>query len=63
MDNIIQKTDDFLQVIKIVFPRKIHKLLKFGFKSLSMQRIVSLNSNARSAIANSHTAESKIYTD
>ncbi len=46
---------------KIVFPRKIHKLLEFGFKSLSMQRIVSLNSNARSIIANNHTAESKIY--
>lgn len=61
MYSIIQNTDDFLQVIKVVFPKKIHKLLEFGLKSLSIQRIVSLNSNARSVIANSHTAESKVY--
>ncbi len=61
MSDIIQNADDFLQVVKIAFPKKVHKLLEFGFKSLSMQRIVSLNSNAGSVEINSHTAESKIY--
>lgn len=61
MSNIIQKADGFLQIVKIVFPKKIHKLLEFGFKAVSLQRIVSLNFNARSSIANRHTAESKIY--
>ena len=61
MSIIIQNTDSFLQIIKVVFPRKVHKLLEFGFKSLAMQRIASLNSNARSIIPNTHTAESKMY--
>lgn len=61
MSNIIQKADGFLQIVKIVFPKKIHKLLEFGFKAVSLQRIVSLNCNARSSVANRHTAESKIY--
>lgn len=59
--SIITKTCAFLQLTKIVFPKKVHKLLEFGFKTLSLQRIVSLNSNARSVIENTHTAESKIY--
>lgn len=58
---IIQSADSFLQIVKIVFPKKIHKLLEFGFKAVSLQRIISLNFNARSSIANRHTAESKIY--
>jgi hypothetical protein len=33
----------------------------FGYKALSIQRIQSLNSNARSTVANTHTAESKAY--
>lgn len=61
MSNIIENADGFLQAVKIVFPKKVHKLLEFGFKAVSIQRIVSLNSNARSSIANRHTAESKIY--
>lgn len=61
MTNIIQTTDGFLQIIKVVFPKKVHKLLEFGFKAVSLQRIVSLNGNARSSVANRHTAESKIY--
>lgn len=59
--SIIQKTCAFLQVSQIVFPKKLHKLFEFGFKSLSLHRIVSLNSNARSVVDNLHTAESKIY--
>lgn len=58
---IIQSADSFLQIVKIVFPKKIHKLLEFGFKAVSLQRIISLNFNARSSITNPHTAESKIY--
>lgn len=61
MSQIIHKADDFLQEVKIVFPKKIHKLLEFGFKSLSLQRIISLSSNARNTIPNSNTAESKAY--
>lgn len=59
--DIIQNTDDFLQIIKNSFPKKIHKLLEFGFKGLSLNPIKSLNSNARSVFENKHTAESKIY--
>lgn len=59
--NIIQNADGFLQIVKIVFPKKIHKLLEFGFKAVSLQRIISLNFNARSSVANRHTAESKVY--
>lgn len=59
--NIVQTSNDFLQIIKPVFQKKIHKLLEFGFKTLSLQRIVSLSSNARSIAANQHTAESKIF--
>jgi len=61
MNDIIQNTDGFLQAVKIAFFKKVHKLLEFGFKSLSMQRIASLNSNVRSVEINSHAAESKIY--
>lgn len=59
--NIVQSSNEFLQVIQPVFQKKVHKLLEFGFKSLSLQRIVSLNSNARSTIHNQHTAESKVF--
>jgi hypothetical protein len=59
--NIIAETSVFLQVIQPAFQRKVHKLLEFGFKSLSLQRIVSLNSNARSTVLNPHTAESKAF--
>lgn len=61
MSQIIHKADEFLQEVKIVFPKKVHKLLEFGFKSLSLQRIISLSSNARNTIPNSNTAESKAY--
>src|SRR6266446_6255682 len=61
MNPIIQNAEEFLQLIKGNFPRKVHRLLEFGFKTLSLQRIVSLNSNARSVVANMHTAESKIF--
>jgi len=33
----------------------------FGYKALSLQRIQSVNSNARSTVANTNTAESKAY--
>lgn len=59
--NIVQTSNDFLQIIKPVFQKKVHKLLEFGFKTLSLQRIVSLSSNARATMANRHTAESKIF--
>jgi hypothetical protein len=59
--NIVQSTSDFLQLIQPVFQKKVHKLLEFGFKTVSLQRIVSLNSNARSTVVNRHTAESKVF--
>lgn len=59
--NIIAETNVFLQLAQPVFQRKVHKLLEFGFKSLSLQRIISLSSNARSTVSNRHTAESKIF--
>lgn len=59
--NIIHDSCTFLNQTKIIIPKKVHKLYEFGFKSLSIQRIVSLNSNARSTVSNLKTAESKVY--
>lgn len=59
--HIVKATNDFLQLVQPVFQKKVHKLLEFGFKSLSLQRIVSLSSNARAAVPNRHTAESKVF--
>jgi hypothetical protein len=59
--SIINSSNQFLQTIAPAFPRKVHKLLVFGYKALSIQRIQSVNSNARSTVANTKTAESKAY--
>jgi len=59
--SIIQKSCAFLNLVKPKVPSKILKLFEFGFKSLSIQKIISLNSNARTTIANLKTAESKAY--
>jgi hypothetical protein len=59
--SIINSSNQFLQTIAPVFPCKVHKLLVFGYKALSLQRIQSVNSNARSTVANTKTAESKAY--
>jgi hypothetical protein len=59
--SILQAATTFLQTISVVFPRKVHGLLSFGYQALSLQRIQSLNSNARSTVANRKTAESKVY--
>jgi hypothetical protein len=59
--SIINSSNQFLQIIAPAFPRKVHKLLVFGYRALSLQRIQSVNSNARSTVANTKTAESKAY--
>jgi hypothetical protein len=59
--SIISSSNQFLQTIAPAFPRKVHKLLVFGYRALSLQRIQSVNSNARSTVANTKTAESKAY--
>lgn len=59
--HIVKATNGFLQLVQPYFQKKVHKLLEFGFKSLSLQRIVSLNSNARATVPNRHTAESKAF--
>lgn len=59
--SIINSSNQFLQTIAPVFPCKVHKLLVFGYRALSLQRIQSVNSNARSTVANNKTAESKAY--
>lgn len=59
--SIINSSNQFLQIIAPIFPRKVHKLLVFGYRALSLQRIQSVNSNARSTVANTKTAESKAY--
>ena len=33
MYKIIHEADNFLQEVKSAFPKKIHKLLEFGFKN------------------------------
>jgi hypothetical protein len=59
--SIIESSNQFLQAVAPVFPRKVHRLLVFGYKALSLQRIQSVNSNARSTVSNAKTAESKAY--
>jgi hypothetical protein len=59
--SILQVTNDFLQTVSPAFPRKVRGLLTFGYQSLSLQRIQSVKSNARSVHPNRKTAESKAY--
>lgn len=59
--SIVRAANQFLQDVSPAFPRKVHRLLTFGYRALSLQRIQSVNSNARSTIANRKTAESKAY--
>ena len=59
--DIVRASSEFLQTVKPVFPRKVRGLLTFGYQALSLQRIQSINSNARSVNANRKTAESKAY--
>jgi hypothetical protein len=58
---IIQKGCAFLNLLEPAIQQKIRRLFQFGFISLSIQRITSLNSNARCSLDNIKTAESKIY--
>jgi hypothetical protein len=59
--SIVSASNQFLQTISPAFPPKVHKLLVFGYQALTLQRIQSVNSNARSTVANRKTAESKAY--
>lgn len=58
---IVQTAAQFLQTVSPAFPRKVRGLFTFGYQSLSLQRIQSVNSNARSVAPNRKTAESKAY--
>lgn len=59
--DIIDSSNQFLQMVAPAFPKKVRGLLLFGYRALSLQRIQSINSNARSTVANPKTAESKAY--
>jgi hypothetical protein len=59
--SIIDSSARFLQTVSSAFPKKVHPLLVFGYRALSVQHIQSLNSNARSTVANAKTATSKAY--
>jgi len=59
--DIVQQSCAFLNTIKPTIQSKVRPLLQFGFQALSLQRINSLNSNARITVQNTKTAESKIY--
>jgi hypothetical protein len=59
--DIVQTSAQFLQTVQPAFPRKVRKLFVFGYQALSLQRIQSVNSNARSVNPNRKTAESKAY--
>lgn len=59
--SILQVANEFLQTTRPVFPRKVRGLFAFGYQALSLQRIQSVNSNARSVTLNRKTAESKAY--
>lgn len=59
--DIVRASAQFLQTVTPVFPRKVRGLVAFGYQTLSLQRIQSVNSNARSIQPNRKTAESKAY--
>jgi hypothetical protein len=58
---IIQKSNAFLHTVQPHITKKVQTLFLFGYLSLSIQRVVSLNRNARTTVANTKTAESKMY--
>jgi len=58
---IVRASSEFLQTVSPAFPRKVRGLLIFGYQALSLQRVQSVNSNARSVNINRKTAESKAY--
>jgi Transposase DDE domain len=60
--NILSQTLEIIsqEFIPYVSQKHLH-LFKFGLQALALTRFQSLNSNARIAVANRHTAESKIY--
>lgn len=59
--DIVRASAQFLQTVRPVFPRKVRGLVTFGYQALSLQRMQSINSNARSLHINRKTAESKAY--
>ena len=59
--DIVRASAQFLQTVTPVFPSKVRGLVTFGYQALSLQRIQSVNSNARSLNTNRKTAESKAY--
>lgn len=59
--DIVRASAQFLQTVTPAFPRKVRGLFTFGYHALSLQRIQSINSNARSMNGNRKTAESKAY--
>src|ERR1700716_3337564 len=59
--SIVDACAQFLQSASSAFPPKVRGLLTFGYRAYSLQRIQSLNSNARSTLPNRKTAESKAY--
>jgi hypothetical protein len=59
--DIVRASAQFLQTVTPVFPRKVRGLVTFGYQALSLQRIQSVNSNARSVNLNRKTAESRAY--
>lgn len=59
--SIIQKSNAFLNSLQPHITKKVQGLFLFGYLALSIQRVVSLNANARMTAANTKTAESKIY--
>lgn len=59
--DIVRASAQFLQTVQPAFPRKVRRLVTFGYQALVLQRIQSVNSNARSVHPNRKTAESKAY--
>lgn len=59
--DIVRASAQFLQTVTPAFPSKVRGLVTFGYQALSLQRIQSVNSNARSIQSNRKTAESKAY--
>ena len=61
MNILLQTVNLFNNQIAPQIGKQHKRLFSFGFQALSLQDFVSLNSNARSIVANRSTAESKIF--
>lgn len=59
--NILKQKYRFFNIVNRYVPSKLGTLFRFGFWTLTDQRIVSIRGNARQMISNYHTAKTKAW--